>query len=113
MATIEIKRQTDQPPPFFSTLSRIESGALVATFAGWTRDGMDGMAYSFVFPTLITLRHLSKGAAALLGTSALIVSALRGWLAGLPADRYGRVKVLQLTIIWFACFTFLSGFAHS
>jgi MFS family permease len=113
MATIEIGRQTDRPPPFFSALTRTESGALVATFAGWTLDGMDVMAYSFVLPTLIALWHLSKGQAGLLGTSALIVSALGGWLAGLAADRYGRVKVLQLTIIWFAFFTFLSGFAHS
>ena len=65
------------------------------------------MAYSFVLPTLITLWHLGKGQAGLLGTSALIVSALGGWLAGLAADRYGRVKILQLTIIWFAFFTFL------
>jgi MFS family permease len=113
MATIEIRRQTDQPPPFFSALTRVESGALVATFAGWTLDGMDVMAYSFVLPTLIALWHLSKGQAGVLGTSALVVSALGGWLAGLAADRYGRVKILQLTIIWFAFFTFLSGFAHS
>jgi MFS family permease len=25
------------------------------------------------------------------------------------ADRIGRVKVLQLTILWFSFFTFLSG----
>jgi MFS family permease len=30
----------------------------------------------------------------------------------LAADRFGRVKVLQLTIVWFAFFTFLSGFAN-
>jgi MFS family permease len=113
MAEIEIKAQIDRPSPFLSALTHAESGAMVATFAGWTLDGMDVMAYSFVVPTLITLWHLSKGQAGLLGTSALIVSALGGWLAGLAADRYGRVKILQLTIIWFAFFTFLSGFAHS
>jgi MFS family permease len=101
------------PTPFLSALTRTESGALIATFAGWCLDGMDVMAYSFVLPTLITLWHLSKGQAGLLGTSALIVSALGGWLAGLAADRYGRVRILQLTILWFAVFTFLSGFAHS
>src|ERR1700712_1440439 len=101
------------PTPFLSALTRTESGALIATFAGWCLDGMDVMAYSFVLPTLITLWHLSRGQAGLLGTSALIVSALGGWLAGLAADRYGRVKILQLTILWFAVFTFLSGFAHS
>jgi MFS family permease len=29
------------------------------------------------------------------------------------ADRYGRVRILQLTIAWFAVFTFLSGFTGS
>jgi len=106
-------RSLDPPPPFFSALTRRESSALAATFAGWMLDGMDVMAYSFVLPTLIVLWHLTKGEAGLLGTSALIVSALGGWLAGLAADRFGRVKVLQLTILWFAFFTFLSGFANS
>src|ERR1700728_4005633 len=113
MAQGAMKEQIDRPAPLFSALTRAESGALVATFAGWTLDGMDVMAYSFVLPTLIALWHLSKGQAGLLRTSALIVSALGGWLAGLAADRYGRVKILQLTILWFAFFTFLSGFAQS
>jgi MFS family permease len=89
-----------------------ERSTLVATFAGWMLDGMDVMVYSLVLPTLISLWHISKGEAGLLGTSALLLSSLGGWLAGLAADRYGRVRVLQLTIFWFAFFTFLSGFAN-
>jgi len=89
-----------------------ERSTLVATFAGWMLDGMDVMVYSLVLPTLISLWHISKGEAGLLGTSALLLSSLGGWLAGLAADRYGRVRVLQLTILWFAFFTFLSGFSN-
>src|SRR5439155_1858991 len=89
-----------------------EWSTLLATFAGWMLDGMDVMVYSFVLPTLISLWHISKGEAGLLGTSALLLSSLGGWLAGLAADRYGRVRVLQLTILWFAFFTFLRGFAN-
>jgi MFS family permease len=89
-----------------------ERSTLVATFAGWMLDGMDVMVYSLVLPTLISLWHISKGEAGLLGTSALLLSSLGGWLAGLAADPYGRVRVLQLTILWFAFFTFLSGFAN-
>jgi MFS family permease len=89
-----------------------ERSTLIATFAGWMLDGMDVMVYSLVLPTLISIWHISKGEAGLLGTSALLLSSLGGWLAGLAADRYGRVRVLQLTILWFAFFTFLSGFAH-
>ena len=89
-----------------------ERSTLVATFAGWMLDGMDVMVYSLVLPTLISLWHISKGEAGLLATSALLLSSLGGWLAGLAADRFGRVKVLQLSILWFAFFTFLSGFAN-
>jgi MFS family permease len=98
--------------PWFTQLNPKERSTLVATFAGWMLDGMDVMVYSFVLPTLITLWHMGKGEAGLLGTSTLLLSSLGGWLAGLAADRYGRVKVLQLTILWFAFFTFLSGFAN-
>jgi MFS family permease len=76
-------------------------------------DGMDVMVYSFVLPSLIVLWHISKGQAGLLGTSTLLLSSVGGWLAGLAADRFGRVKILQLTILWFALFTFLSGFTNT
>lgn len=98
--------------PWFTQLHATERSALVATFAGWMLDGMDVMVYSFVLPTLVALWHISKGQAGVLGTSALLLSSLGGWIAGLAADRFGRVKVLQLTILWFALFTFLSGFAN-
>ena len=98
--------------PWFTYLSAKERSTLAATFAGWMLDGMDVMVYSLVLPTLVALWHISKGEAGLLGTSTLLLSSLGGWLAGLAADRFGRVRVLQLTILWFAFFTFLSGFAN-
>ncbi len=94
-------------------LSRAERAALLATFAGWMLDGMDVMIYSFVVPSLIALWHMTTGQAGTLASSALLVSSVGGWLAGLAADRYGRVRVLQLSIAWFAVFTFLSGFTGS
>jgi MFS family permease len=98
---------------WFLDLNRAERNTLIGTASGWMLDGMDVMVYSFVVPTLIALWHLTKGQAGLLGTSALLISALGGWIAGLLADRYGRVRVLQITIVWFALFTFLSGFTNS
>jgi MFS family permease len=40
-------------------------------------------------------------------------SSAGGWIAGILADRYGRVAVLKITILWFAAFTCLSGFTQS
>ncbi|HEY4354226.1 MAG TPA: MFS transporter [Acidobacteriaceae bacterium] len=94
-------------------LTAKERTTLIGTFAGWMLDGMDVMVYSFVMPSLILLWHISKDKAGLLGTAALLLSSVGGWLAGLAADRWGRVRVLQLTILWFAVFTFLSGFTNN
>ena len=94
-------------------LTPTERSTLLATFGGWGLDGMDVMIYSFVIPTLIAAWHMSKAQAGLLSTVALVISAVGGWLAGLLADRYGRTRILQLTILWFAVFTCLSGFTNS
>lgn len=93
-------------------LSRTERSTLIATWTGWTLDGLDVMVYSFVIPSLIAAWHITSAQAGLLGTSALLISAAGGWLAGIAADRYGRVRILQITIAWFALFTFLSGFTN-
>ena len=99
--------------PWLFQLNAAERSTLAGTFTGWMLDGMDVMVYSFVLPSLILIWHIDKGRAGLLGTSALLLSSLGGWLAGLAADRFGRVRVLQFTIVWFAVFTFLSGFAQN
>lgn len=107
------------PPPsassgsWFAQLSPPERSTLIATFGGWALDGMDVMVYSFVIPSLMVAWHISQRQAGLLGTAALLISAVGGWLAGALADRFGRSLILQITIIWFTLFTFLSGFTHS
>jgi MFS family permease len=98
---------------WLSQLEVEERSTLIATFSGWMLDGMDVMVYSFVLPALIVLWHMTKADAGWLGTSALLLSSLGGWMAGLAADRWGRVRILRLTIVWFAVFTFLSGFTRS
>ena len=84
-----------------------------ACFGGWALDAFDVQIYSFVVPSLMLLWNIDKSQAGLLATSALLVSALGGWVAGMLADRIGRVRLLQITIAWFAFFTFLSGFTNN
>jgi MFS family permease len=84
-----------------------------ACLMGWALDAMDVQLFAFVIPTLITLWGMTKAQAGIVGTAALITSAIGGVLAGLLADRIGRVRVLQITILWFALFTGLSALTHS
>jgi len=98
---------------WLTQLSGPERATLFATFGGWALDGMDVMVYSFVISSLMAAWHMGKDQAGILATAVLLISAVGGWLAGTLADRFGRARILQLTIIWFAFFTFLSGFTHS
>jgi MFS family permease len=106
----------DAPPPargWISALTLKERRVFVACVGGWALDAMNVQLYSFVIPALIATWGLTRGQAGILGTAALLVSALGGWVAGWFADRYGRVLTLQIAILWFAVFTFLSGLAQN
>ena len=80
---------------------------------GYGLDGMDTQMLSFVIPTLIALWGISTGEAGLIHTLTLLASAAGGWVAGILSDRIGRVLTLQLTVLWFAFFTFLCGLAQN
>ncbi|GJD66623.1 MFS transporter [Methylobacterium frigidaeris] len=98
---------------WISELAPKEKRALGACVGGWALDAMDVQLYSFVIPTLIATWGVTRAEAGALGTAALLTSAIGGWLAGFLADRWGRVRTLQIAILWFAGFTFLSGLAQS
>ena len=98
---------------WFADLTSRERRTMAACFGGWTLDALDVQIFSFVIPTLLAIWHISPGQAGELATITLLVSAFGGWLAGTLADRYGRLRVLQMTIIWYALFTFLCGFAQN
>lgn len=98
---------------WISDLAPKEKRTLGACVGGWALDAMDVQLYSFVIPTLIATWGVTRAEAGALGTAALLTSAIGGWLAGFLADRWGRVRTLQIAILWFAGFTFLSGLAQS
>ena len=97
---------------WLQSTSASERRVLLATYAGYGLDGFDLMIYSFIIPTLLTLWSMSNAQAGYIATGALVTSAIGGWAAGVLADRFGRARILQLTVLWFALFTFLSGFTR-
>jgi MFS family permease len=90
-----------------------ERRTLIAGFFGYGLDGFDFMIYTFIIPTLILEWNMTRVEAGYIATGALLTSAVGGWAAGVLADRFGRVRILQLMVAWFAIFTFLSGFTRS
>jgi MFS family permease len=98
---------------WYSDLSQQERRTFWACFSGWSLDAMDAQLFSFMVPALMATWHISKTQAGSLGTAALIATAIGGWLCGILADRIGRLRVLQFTVLWFAVFSALAGFAQN
>ena len=98
---------------WFAELNPKERRTMGACFGGWALDAFDVQMYSFVIPTVIALWGLSRGQAGLIGTVTLLISSLGGWFSGTLADRFGRVRMLQITILWYSVFTFLCAFAQN
>jgi MFS family permease len=101
------------PTAWYGDMSSPEKTTFWACIGGWILDAMDVQMFSFAIPAIIAAFTISNADAGLIGTATLLSSAFGGWLAGALSDRFGRVRTLQITIAWFAGFTFLCGFAQS
>ncbi len=92
---------------FYRDMNVPERRTFWACATGWTLDGMDFMIYPLVIGVIIKQWSVDPGTAGLAGTVTLLASAVGGWAAGYLADRIGRVRTLQYTIIWFSVFSLL------
>src|SRR5271166_60482 len=106
--------QTDGRPP----LTRNQIRGFWASWGGWTLDGMDSFIYALVLvPSLRDLLPHSGIAASKANVGRygglLFALFLVGWglafLWGPVGDKFGRVRTLMLTIVWYSVFTFLSA----
>lgn len=97
---------------FYRDMNVPERRTFWACASGWTLDGMDFMIYPLVIGTIIALWKVDPGMAGFAGTVTLLASALGGWLAGFLADRIGRVRTLQITILWFSFFSLICAFVQ-
>ena len=84
-----------------------------ACYAGWALDSYDMQIFSFLLPVIMATWALTQTQVGFIGTVALVVTAIGGWIAGILADRYGRVKILMFTILWFTFFGVVAGFAQN
>src|SRR6266436_5801277 len=103
----------ESPTGWYSELDPGERRTFWACFGGWMLDAMDVQIFSFAIPAIIAAFTITNADAGLIGTVTLLTSAFGGWFAGALSDLFGRVRTLQITIVWFAFFKFLCGFAQS
>lgn len=96
---------------WYSELTPLERRTYWACFGGFGLDSMDTTMYALAMPSLIAVLGITRPEAGYLAMAALVGAAAGGWGAGLLADRIGRVRVLQLTILWVAVFTCAAAFA--
>ncbi len=81
--------------------------------AAWALDAMDGFVYQYLIPILIAAFGMSLAEAGTIASANYFASAIGGWAGGWLSDRFGRARMLQITILWFSFFSFLGGFAQS
>ena len=98
---------------FYRDMELPERRTFWACASGWALDGMDFMIYPLVIGTIIALWKVDPGIAGLAGTVTLLASAIGGWLGGYLADRIGRVRTLQLTILWFSVFSLVCALVQN
>ena len=105
--------------PPSQTLTHNQIRGFWASWGGWALDGMDSFVYALVLvPSLRDLLPRSGVPAtkANIGHYGGLLFALFliGWgmafLWGPIGDKFGRVRTLMLTIVWYSVFTFLSAF---
>jgi MFS family permease len=113
MSIQTVAREDNHPIEWYSAMKPEEKNTFWASIGGWILDAMDVQILSFAVPTIIAAFAITNADMGRIGTVTLFTSAFGGWIAGALADRIGRVRTLQITILWFAFFTFLCGFAQT
>lgn len=98
---------------WYQESSPAERRTFWACFSGWGLDALDVQMFSLAISALIAAFGLSKAEAGLLGSVTLFFGAFGGFIGGGLADRFGRVKALQVTVAIYALATFACAFAQS
>jgi MFS family permease len=87
--------------------------ALAAAGAGWMLDAMDVTLYVIALSAIGDEFHLSKAQSGAVASATLLASALGGVVSGALADRFGRVRMLMVSMLIYSIFTALTATSQS
>jgi MFS family permease len=85
--------------------------AFAGAFGGYALDSYDYFTLPLSMVALAAYFGLDSGQTGLFTTVTLAASAVGGAVAGVLADRIGRVRALMITVVTYAVFTVACGFA--
>ncbi|GAA1410315.1 putative metabolite transport protein [Glutamicibacter uratoxydans] len=102
--------QTPASPPAEKS-DKYARKAVFAAAIGYGLDGFDLLILSFALTGITASFGLSNPQAGSLATLTLLGAVLGGFVFGVLADRFGRVKILTYSVLIFAVFTGLSAVA--
>ncbi|WP_086823986.1 MFS transporter [Allokutzneria sp. NRRL B-24872] len=100
-----------RPFAWFRTLGPKGKRAFVGSFGGYGLDSYDFQVLPLGMVAISAYFGISSGQAGLLSTVTLVMSAVGGIGAGILADRVGRARTLMASVLVYAVFTALCGFA--
>jgi MFS family permease len=100
-------------PAWWRTIGPEAWRALVAAKLGWMLDAMDVMLYAFALTAIQSEFSLTSAQSGALASVTLVASAFGGALCGVLADRYGRARMLIVSILVYSLFTGATAFATS
>ncbi|MFT3685925.1 MAG: MFS transporter [Phycisphaerales bacterium] len=87
--------------------------ALFAAGAGWMLDGMDVMLYALALGKVKEEFHLTDTQSGVAIGITLLCAAFGGIFTGMLADRFGRVRMLMVSILVYSVFTALTATAQN
>ena len=87
--------------------------AFVAAASGWMLDSFDVNLYALALPAVMASLKINAATAGSVQSVTLIAAAIGGFLLGLVADRWGRVRALLISVLLYSVFTAACGFATS
>lgn len=109
----DVPQEPDASGDWYYTLGRRGRRAFKGAFLGYALDSYDFWVLPLTLTAIATTFHLGKPETGLLATVTLVYSAFGGIIAGILADRIGRVNTLMVTVLTYAVFTALCGLATS
>lgn len=87
--------------------------ALAAAGAGWTLDAMDVTLYVIALSSIAAEFDLTKAESGVVASATLVASAFGGIVSGALADRFGRVRMLMISVMIYSVFTALTATSQS